>query len=733
MSDFSITDSAGNKLDSVDVQWTSASSLFKYLKSQVLHLLVFPDFLALKDKPITQAASQPVQFQVQASHGFQLGNTKPEIDFTPGVQATLRANAKAGSDLFKDDPFPVLATVPQGTAYVGLALAGSLDLGVSGSAGDLTFGFDKNSTVTIEYLRAFGSGANQPTLGKATGEMLSNYVIPGDISDVRQMNVNDVCTVSGQGSLKVSGGFTVTIPVNPLASVNLPLGVGTIAVQDGAMAGVSASLTITGCYQMRLRRLGGAVELSYLQGRGETLKTDLTASAGISVNLGSTDLLAKLLGAISKDEIDEKVLAGLTSEESQVFTKAVKDAADHSLRAALDLALSEALDGQIAFQYEIHPDLLDAPASEALHRALEGDLSYLTALEQSMKPDGTLAPGIKMLNSVMTNTRTHGVSLAVNLLGIVNLVSVSELIRKCEFLTEPASGGLTIRETVEGDSISAVTDPLNRQEALRKAIFNSVLVTTTYRASNAVLMPALRCQNMHFAVNQNTNSQTATDYLNWFVALDLIAKTDREVLLPQLGNGGPSSCLMRTDFDDGACESLFFSGPGILRPDSDYLEIGRRALQALLTPENDEIDAIRYRFLDDATTWQKALSLGPSPQLGTLIPLAATDARFNLVLADIRGDLFDITWWAAGMANAGQEILNMQKFLAGRDPVSLKDDHDFARRRDQLQKSLSKVVKESKLRFHEPWGMVCLFWASGSRQSSGKLAAQKRTLERHRP
>jgi len=732
MADFSITDNLGNHLDGVEVKWTSASSLFKYLKSELLHLMVFPDFLARKDKPITQAAPEPIQFQVQASHAFQLGNTKPEINFTAGGQATLRANTKAGSDLFKDDPFPVSATVPLGTAYVGLALAGSLDLGVSGSSGDLTFGFDKNSTVTIEYLGAFRTGANEPTLGKATGELLSNYVIPGDLSELRKMNVNDVCTVSGQGSLKVSGGFTVTMPVNPLASANLPLGVGTIAIQDGVMAGVSASLTITGSYQMRVRRLEGAVELSYLRGYGDTLKTDLSASAGISVDLGSTDLLAKLIGAISKDGVDQKLLSGLTSEETEKFTGAIKGSIDHSLRASVDLALSKAADDQIVFQYEIHPDLLDAAASEALHRALEGDLSSLTALEITMKPDGTLLPGIKMLNSVMSKTRTTGVSLAVNLLGIVNLVSVSELIRKCEFLTEPASGGLTIRETVEGDHISAITNPLDRQEALRKAIFSSVLVTTTYRASNAVLMPALRCQNMHFAVNQSTNSQALTDYLNWFVALDLITKADRDGLLPQFSGGGPSTCLMRTDFDDSACKSLFFDGQGNLRPESDYQEIGRRALQALLTPKNDEVDAIRYRFFDDATSWQKALSLGPSPQLGGLIPLASTDDRFNVVLATIRGDLYNITWWAAGMAKAGQELLSMRKFLAGRDPVSLKDDHEFAQRRDRLQKSLAKVVKESKLRFHEPWGMVCLFWASGSRQSSGKLAVGQLTIEKHR-
>ena len=62
----------------------------------------------------------------------------------------------------------------------------------------------------------------------------------------------------------------------------------------------------------------------------------------------------------------------------------------------------------------------------------------------------------------------------MNLLGIVNLISSSDLISKCEFLFEPASGDLTIKETAASDRIGAITDPFRRQEALCKAIFDSV-------------------------------------------------------------------------------------------------------------------------------------------------------------------------------------------------------------------------------------------------------------------
>ena len=274
--------------------------------------------------------------------------------------------------------------------------------------------------------------------------MLSGFVIPAKVADLRLLGLNDVCSVSGQGSLTISGGVSIAVPVNPLASVNLPVGMGTLAVKDGVMAGLSASLTLKGSYQIRLEKLtGGAMRLSYLKDRGTSFETDLTASAGVTVDLGKTDLLAKLLGGIEKGAVDQKLLASLTPDEVGSFTAAIKTGIDHSLQASVDLALSTAEDNQAAFQYEIQPDLFDSESSKAVESALRGDLSLLTSLEEGAPSDGTLAHGVKLVNSVFSTARTKGFSLRVNLLGIVNLISMSNLVSRCEFLTEPASGDLS--------------------------------------------------------------------------------------------------------------------------------------------------------------------------------------------------------------------------------------------------------------------------------------------------
>ena len=416
MSTFSLTDNFNNPV-TVPVNWTSLSALSKYLKSEALHLVVFPDFLQHKDELIAQITPQPLQAQLKVGYKFQLGGANPEIDFTPEAQVAVEVNAKAGSNLFDDDQFAVAATVPANVAYVGLTLDGSLDLNISGSSGDITFGFDQSSELSLGYWRAFpSSGANQPTLGDAFAQAISNFVIPGDLGDLSQLQPNDICTASGTGSIQVCGGVQVTATPNPLASVNLPLNAGTITVQEGVMAGLTVSFGITGSYQIRLRRLdANIVEMSFLKRKGTTLKTDLTASGGIAVKKNDTgaDLIGRWLGAIDpKTDNSQLLQGGLTADEAQALSDAIKSSIDHSLQASLDETLALIKDDQAAFQYLVNVDVAqrDPVASAAVLRALKGDLSNLTSLESGIQADGTIAAGVKMISSVFSTSVKKEVS-----------------------------------------------------------------------------------------------------------------------------------------------------------------------------------------------------------------------------------------------------------------------------------------------------------------------------------
>jgi hypothetical protein len=73
----------------------------------------------------------------------------------------------------------------------------------------------------------------------------------------------------------------------------------------------------------------------------------------------------------------------------------------------------------------------------------------------------------------------------------------------------------------------------------------------------------------------------------------------------------------------------------------------------------------------------------------------------------------------------------VRAFVGNSDPSTLFQNNEFKKKRDALQKNLAAMVKASKTRFHEPWGMVCLFWAGGSpRTAYGKAVAQSVTVGR---
>ena len=724
MADIQLTDDLGKSVPDVKIDLSQPSSLLRYARTELLHVAVAPDFIAQASQPLTTAAPNPISFQLTLQHGFQLGNTKPEIDLTPSFQAAIRANTTEGSNLFEDDPFTVVSTVPNNTGYVSLALEGSLDLGMSGSSGGLTFGFDANHTVGLEYWKAFPLGNGEPTLGQATGAAISGFVIPAGLEDLKLLGINDVCTASGQGSLTISGGFDVSATPNPLASVDLPLKAGKLELKTSVMAGITAAFTIAGSYQIRARRTSAdAIEISFYKQRGTTLKIDLSASAGVAVRAGDSDLLESLLGAISADPNDDATRklfedGGLSEDEISTLTGAIKNSLDHSLQGSLDVALSQIRDEQAAFQYEIRPALLDARASAALQQALKGNLSGLTALETG-GADATLAPGVKLISSVLTTMRERGTSLKLNLLGLVNFISVADLIRQCVVVKDPDTGDLTIADRATGEFINAETEPQRRHGALRKAMFESLMLTATYRVSNTVSMTGLSSSNFHFAFNETTKSPVLADYLNWFVVMNLLTVQQKDDYLKHFAGGGPSTCLLRAEFDDDACRSLFFRSPGQLWDRGHYLEIGRQAMRALIDRNRDDSNRYRYDLLD--RHWADALQIGPNDNLGPLMGLHSTDPREFMITQLLRSDVYTIDWWATAMQTAGASILQMQQFLAGANPLTVAGSPEFVSRRAQLQKTMAEVIRKSRMQFDEPWGLVSMFWAAGSKGASAKL------------
>jgi len=188
-------------------------------------------------------------------------------------------------------------------------------------------------------------------------------------------------------------------------------------------------------------------------------------------------------------------------------------------------------------------------------------------------------------------------------------------------------------------------------------MFESLMLTTTYRVSNTISMTGLTSHNFHFAFKDTTKTTILDDYLNWFVVMNLLTKLQKEDYLKQFPGGGHSTCLLRTEFDDTACRSLFVKSPGQLWDRDYYLDIGRRAMRALINPNNGTTDRFLYDLLDQHRT--DAVKIGPNVNLGPLMGLHLTDSAEQMITQFLIGDGYTIVWWANAMQMAGEAIFEM--------------------------------------------------------------------------
>ena len=711
MPDISLTDSMDKTISAATIDLSHPSSLLRYLQSEVLHLAVLPDFLDRKDKILSQAATRPIQFTASAKHGFQLGVTQPSITVSPSGKAVISVNANPGTALFDRDAFAPSYEVPSKTAYAGLQLEGNFDVGVAGSVSDFSFDFDQSSSITLQFFKAFPLGEGEPTLGRAISDTLTHYTIPATVSDFDSLGVGDIATIEGEGSLQISGSVEVSASPNPLASAVLPLSLGEFKLQAGAAIDISIGFTLSCSYQVRIRRLDSdSVELTITRNKDLAYELKASGSGGFTAELQNQELISTLIGSISKDSsTDANLFAGLSESETAALASAIRGGIDHHLKASLDVLLSADNQSDAAFQYEIRPALLDNNAVSAINHALHGDLRSLTEMESQVHAGRKLAPGITVSRSLLAKTRDRGLKLNFNLLGILNFATLSDLLRHSEILTDEVSGDITIKETVSGNIISALSDPVERHEALRKAIYDSVVATTTYRAGRAVSLAGLNCEQVHFAFSRKTSDRTIAQYIRWFAALNLLTPDKQLKLKNQLQPGGTSTCVLRTSYAEKDCDAMFVDASGKVYTRAHYLEIGRHAMRALLDVESSPNDRYRMKVFDDAV-WPQALSLGPVPTIGPLAGLSANDPKVELLI----GDVFVISQWATAMADAALQVQSMRVSVGGADLHAVLSNPDFNKKRDDLQKKLAGMIKTSKVRFAEPWGMVSLYWSAGS-------------------
>jgi hypothetical protein len=696
MPTITIRDEQGDEILTVD---PSSKSLGKYLRSAAsLRSLV----------PLARVASRPLQ-EADGSRELAFALEKDvaighasDLTIGGGASAALGVQ-QAGGVLLAGSDLQAPVTVPNGTAYVSLALEARLNVGVTTQKGSVGFGFNAGTGVRYAYSHPFDIVGAQLTVGDGIRTALESAVLPVDAGDLDALPVGAFVSLAGEGELSFSIEAAMSSSATLLATPGLPI-VGSARVAQGASLSVKAAWQAGGEFELRLSRPSASeVRLAYYRRRGRTLSVSAKGTAGVSATLGDSDLIAALMRAISPDpEADLRALvnAGLDDEQIAAIQGAVAASVDRTLTVAAQLQVSSLRDDEALFDYAIDPSRLDADGRAAVDDALHGRLSALDRLSEQA---GT--PPVRLVTSMARRLRERRTSWRFNLLGILNVASFSELIRDGSVTYDPVAGALTAADRISAKRIRITSLPFAADpEKLRRVLFESLMVTAAYSASRALgAQVSLTADHVYLEQRGKTKRADLEDHYRALIALGLCDTRERDTRLGALADFGSSTFAVENHFDAVACDAMFLDADGQPCDEAHYERLARGAFLALL-PADDPTRSYRRFALESDAAWVRLRQLGAAIDEGLPGHIRNDAIRREVV----RGDVVTIAWWATAMGKAGASLAEMRRFLGQRDAAGLRDDAAFVRARAKLEKALADVVANTAARFDDPWDVLAM-------------------------
>jgi hypothetical protein len=605
------------------------------------------------------------------------------------------------------DVYPGDIGIAEGTCYVAFGVQASVGVSVAAGAGLLQFGVAPGEKIDIQNYQSFPLKKEITLLG-AVEQTVGNFIIPACAGDLTSLPEGCVATVTGTGSLKLSATANLLAVTNPLASVELPAPLPALSVTAGGTAQVGASFELRCTFQICAQKLAaGRVRIGWYRERASEIDVSATVSEGLSAGFGSTDLFSTIIGVVSASaatDLDELQKAGLSPGQIGAIHDAVKAAVNRKLELALSTEISATQSSDAVFVYDIDIAALTADSIQALDQALRGDLSAL---------HGGALPGITTVQSIWEKARKNGIQLDVNLLGILNVGSISTLTSSGAVLFEPATGALVITDKATAERIRSTALNFGADtQKLRHVMAESFLLTAAYQGSqHQIGGPALKCKHDFFDLETGAGRDTMERELRVGAALGLFSAEDAT---PPAGidDFGRTMIHASTEYDSGLAAALFLGPGGAPIPQPFYENMGRAAIQ-LLVSESDT-DAVRRQPAIDDNLWASMKSQG-QPGFATLFP----DVPAPL-LGAVTADYTAIMWWAEAMAGAGQRLAAMRKWF-GQHSAAATADPEFQSLRQDLAAHLKKVAATTSEQFGEPWGLIAMDEASGRRAGASIL------------
>jgi len=682
------------------------SGIAKYFKGQTAAFVASAELALAFAKPLTSLKADPLGLALNFAADGTFGTSGVDWKFAAGASVFVQA-AQEGKQVPGDSVFGHPIKVGAGKTMVATTFSPTLSVGLSHGIGDLQFGFSAGGSVAFRAGRLFDVTGNPGlTLAEALKSLLSTAVVPANVLDLATMEEGDIGSVSGSGNLKFSASFDVAQVFNPAASVNLPLKqLGKVSLQVGASLEVSAGVTLSGSYQIRVQKLANRkVRLGYYKLADSQFQFGVAASLGVSATAGKIDIVKQLMGLLGAPQADEVALveAGLSKEQIESLAAAVKASLDRSLAVSLAGSFATSNARSRMFEYEFDLDAMGAEGVAALDGALQGDLSDLTA--------GAPPAGVRLLTSELDEVRKKKVTWKINFLGLVNVLKVSELIVHGHTLFNADTGELVVTDEVTAKKLTVTTRPLEAEpKKLHKMLLQSLMITAAYRASGTQALASNLTGSMsYFEQVANANRTKVSDFLDNFVGLELMTAAEKTAFLTG-SFSGRASVFLDAAFTDADFGAMFFDAAGRPHGQEHYERIGRAAVANLIQPR-DEHDFRRKPMIADEPASEKlwkAMSAAGQPNFPVVLPAAL---NHGVRLAMITHDYTVIVWWATSMAKAAKAVGKMKAFIAttGKTAEQLQNDKKFKALRDDLNDALKDVASDALPDFLDAWGVLAM-------------------------
>lgn len=711
MATIQLTDDLG--LDA-NVALAPFSALLKYFQQLPTLRLNSGDFSKAAGLALDQPALTSISSGLSFDKNVTAGPGTMAISVAAGVHASLELIQRTPAVTSLQDVYSGDIAIAAGTCYVAFSVQASVGVTDGSGTGMLQFGIGPGEAIEINNYQNFPLQQGV-TLLDAVEETVGNFVIPASSEDLTSLPEGCVATVTGTGSLKLNGTANLLAVANPLASAALPASLPALSVTAGGSVQVGAALDLRCTFQVSARKTApGHVRLGWYRQNASDFAVSATVSEGISAGFGTTDLFSSIIGVISGSataDLTELQNAGLAPAQIQAIQGAVKAAVNRKLELALSAEIGATESGSTMFLFDIDMSALTPDSRQAVDQALRGDLSGL---------HGGLLPGVTSVESVWEKARSNRIRLDVNLLGILNIGSISTLTLSGAVLVEPATGSLVItdKSTAERIRSTAVNFGADTQK-LRHVMAESFLLTATYQGlQQQVGGPALTCCHEFFDLENDTKRDSMAHELLVGSALGLF-NSDDTALPSGIDDFGRTMIHASTAYDSTLAENLFLDLGGGPIPQAAYENAGRAAIQ-LLVAEGD-IDAARRAPAIDDDLWSRMKAQG-QPGFASLFPNASAP-----LLGAISADYSAIVWWADAMVGAGQRLAAIRKWFGEHLSTSLADP-EFESLRQALASHLKGVTATTSDQFGEPWGLVAMDQASGRKASATILITGPRLV-----